>query len=68
MTEEASLVEIRSRAIGDDRPPHPHLVHFREKVLDSILVLDVVQHDEPLLAGGDEAGNVPDRRIFEKKI
>ena len=29
-------------------------VHFREKVLDSILVLDIVKHDEPLSGGRDE--------------
>ena len=35
--------------------PFSHLVHFREEVLDAVLVLDVVQHDEAL-----PTGNVPE--------
>ena len=40
--------------------PFSHLVHFREEVLDAVLVLDVVQHDEALPTGGHETGNVPE--------
>ena len=35
------------------------LVHLREKVLDPVLVFDVVKHDEPLPRGRHEGGNKP---------
>ena len=35
------------------------LVHLREKVLDPVLVFDVVKHDEPLSGGRHEGGDKP---------
>ncbi len=35
------------------------LVHFLEKVLDALLVLDVVEHQEPYSSGSDEGGDEP---------
>ena len=34
-------------------------VHFREEVLDPVLVLQVVQHDEPLPRGRDKGRDEP---------
>jgi len=34
-------------------------IHFGEKVLDTVLVLQVVQHDESLSRGGDKCRDKP---------
>ena len=35
------------------------LVHLGEEILDAVLVLDVVKHDEPLPGGRHEGGDKP---------